>query len=87
MARRKLNLSFGEIHEFLSHIRMICPVIPLTVEVYDQGLRLAEHYGFPIYDALIIAAALSANCTILYSEDIQNNQIIDGQLTIRNPFI
>lgn len=87
VARRKLNLSFAEVHEFLSYIRMICPVIPLTVEVHDQGLQLAENCGFSIYDALIVAAALSANCTILYSEDMQNNQIIDGQLTIRNPFI
>ncbi len=87
VARRKLNMSFTEIREFLSHICMICPVIPVTVKVHDQGLRIAEHYGFSIYDALIVAAALSAGCTILYSEDMQNSQMIDGQLLIRNPFV
>lgn len=86
VARRKLNMSFAEIQEFLSHIRMICSVVPVTVEVHDQGLRVAEHYGFSIYDALIVAAALSAHCTILYSEDMQNSQIIDDRLLIQNPF-
>nr|WP_300088635.1 PIN domain-containing protein [uncultured Nitrosomonas sp.] len=86
VARRKLNMSFAEIQKFLSHIRMICSVVPVTVEVHDQGLRIAEHYGFSIYDALIVAAALSANCTILYSEDMQNSQIIDDRLLIQNPF-
>ncbi len=87
VARRKLDLSFDEIREFLSHIGMICPVIPVTVKVHDQGLRIAEHYGLSIYDALIVAAALSAGCTTLYSEDMQDGQVIDGQLLIRNPFM
>jgi predicted nucleic acid-binding protein len=34
---------------------------------------------------MIVAAALEANCTILYTEDLQNGQKI-GALTIRNPF-
>gem|GEM_PF-5993401 len=42
-------MSFAEIQEFLSHIRMICSVVPVTVEVHDQGLRVAEYYGFSIY--------------------------------------
>ncbi|MBX3630697.1 MAG: PIN domain-containing protein [Nitrosomonas sp.] len=87
VARRKLDLSFDEIREFLSHISMICPVMPVTVKVHDQGLRIAEHYGLSIYDALIVAAALSAGCTTLYSEDMQDGQTIDGQLLIRNPLM
>ncbi|WP_396957861.1 PIN domain-containing protein, partial [Nitrosomonas sp.] len=65
---------------------MICSVVPVTVEVHDQGLRIVEHYGFSIYDALIVAAALSANCTILYSEDMPNSWIIDDRLLIQNLF-
>ena len=66
-------------------------VVPLpstvTVNVHDRGLQIAEHYGFSIYDAMIVATALLADCTILYSEDLQDGQVIDGQLMIRNPFI
>ncbi|MCB1983942.1 MAG: PIN domain-containing protein [Burkholderiales bacterium] len=86
MTRRKLNMSFAEIREFLSYICVLCPVIPVTVKVHEQGLRIAEHYGFSIYDAMIVAAALSAGCTTLYSENMQNNQKIDDLLLIQNPF-
>jgi predicted nucleic acid-binding protein len=35
--------------------------------------------------ALVVAAALEAGCDTLYSEDFHDGQMIDGQLTIRNP--
>jgi predicted nucleic acid-binding protein len=53
-------------------------------------LAIAEKYGYGIYDALIVSAALEAGCTTLYSEDLQDGQVIERkserQLTIRNPF-
>jgi len=86
VARRKLGLSWDEIAEALSAIRALCgPVEPVTVEVHDTALRIAERQGYHVYDASIIATALQAQCRILYSEDMQDGQMIDG-LTIRNPF-
>jgi predicted nucleic acid-binding protein len=58
---------------------------PLTVTVHEAGLRIARQYGYRIYDALIVAAALDAGCTELLSEDMQHGQSIEG-LTLRNPF-
>jgi predicted nucleic acid-binding protein len=43
-------------------------------------------HGYNIYDALVVSAALEAGCTTLYSDGLHDGQIIDGQLTIRNPF-
>ena len=56
-----------------------------TPELYRSGLRIQARYGFSFYDSLIVAAALGAGCTTLYSEDMQDGQRIEG-LTIRNPF-
>lgn len=39
-----------------------------------------------IYDSLIIATALEASCTTLYSEDMQHGQLIENKLLIINPF-
>ena len=39
-----------------------------------------------IFDALMIAAALRARCTVLYSEDMQHGMAIDGRLRIVDPF-
>ena len=47
---------------------------------------LCERYGYSVYDATILASALLARCSTVYSEDLQNGQIIDEQLTIRNPY-
>ena len=49
------------------------------------GCGIRTRYGFSFYDSLIVAAALEAGCTTLYSEDMQDGQRIEG-LTIRNPF-
>lgn len=59
--------------------------INATPELYRSGLRVQARYGFSFYDSLIVAAALAAGCTTLYSEDMQDGQRIEG-LTIRNPF-
>lgn len=56
-----------------------------TAELYIQALEIQQRYGFHFYDALIVAAALSAGCTRLLSEDLQDGQRIEG-LTIVNPF-
>jgi predicted nucleic acid-binding protein len=87
VAHRKLRMSWEEITEALAAIRMLCPApVPLTVETHDSALRIASRYRFHTYDALVVAAALEAECTTMYSEDLQSDQVIDGTLTIRNPF-
>src|SRR5688572_15776514 len=87
VASRKLGMTWDEIGEALAAIRVLCPSpVPLTIETHEAGLRIAAQYRFHIYDAFVAAAALEAECTTLYSEDLQEGQIIDGRLTIRNPF-
>lgn len=86
VARRKLKMSWEEISESLIYIRGLCqPVTPLTVAIHEAALKIAAKYGYNIYDALILAAALDAGCDTVYSEDMQDGQKI-GPMTIRNPF-
>jgi predicted nucleic acid-binding protein len=86
VARRKLGTSWTEVGEAVSIVRAVCGVETLTLETHDRARLLAERYAFHIYDALIVAAALLAGCSVLYSEDLQSGQRIDGKLTIINPF-
>ena len=87
VASRKLGMTWDEIGEALAAIRVLCPSpVPLTIETHEAGLRIAAKYQLHIYDASIAAAALAAECTTLYSEDLQDGQVVDGRLTIRNPF-
>jgi predicted nucleic acid-binding protein len=87
VARRKTKMPWVEIRRALDGIKVLCPdPLPLTLEIHQEALAIAERYGYRIYDALIVASALEARCTILYSEDMQDGQVIDRKLTIRNPF-
>lgn len=87
VARRKMSMSWTEVAEALGAIRVLCPApLPITMEMHEAALRVAEAYGYGIYDALVIAAALEVGCETLYSEELHDGQTIDGQVTIRNPF-
>lgn len=86
VASRKLRMPWPEIREVLAQVRLVCSVEPLTVDTHERGMHVAQRYGLSVYDALIVSAALLAGCTVLYSEDMQDGQVIDGLLTIKNPF-
>jgi len=85
VASRKSKMTWPAIRETLATIRAGCEVIPLTAEIHEGGLAIAEKYGFSFYDCLILAAAVEAKCRTVYSEDMQNGQVVQG-VTIRNPF-
>jgi predicted nucleic acid-binding protein len=71
----------------LESIQVLCPdPLPITLDTHQEALAIAEKYRYKVYDALIVASALEARCTILYSEDMQDGQVFDRRLTIRNPF-
>ena len=86
VASRKLTMPWAEIQTVLRDIRRFCKAVPLTVEAHERGLELAQRYGFSLYDAMVVASALEAGCTTLWSEDFQDGLRVDGVLTIRNPF-
>jgi predicted nucleic acid-binding protein len=87
VSRRKQGRGWDEVHEALGVLKILLdPPQPLTVELHEAAVDIARDRGFSIYDSLIIAAALRAGCSILYSEDLHHGQSIE-QLTIRNPFI
>ncbi len=87
VAMRKLKMPLSEVREILGTIRAVCNVEPITVTTHDRGLAINERYGFSLYDSMLIAAALIADAKVLYSEDLQHGQVIDGQLRIVNPFL
>ena len=86
VARRKMRLSWTETRAFLSMMRRLLPVQPLTIEIHETGVGLAERYGLSIYDAMIAASALHADCDTLWSEDMQDGMTLDDRIHIGNPF-
>jgi predicted nucleic acid-binding protein len=64
-----------------------CEVHPSNAAQHLLASELRERYSFSYWDSLIVAAALDAGCSLLYSEDMQHGQKIDDRLTILNPFV
>jgi predicted nucleic acid-binding protein len=84
--RRKHNMLWPALRAFLLELREGLDVLPVTIDIHEAGLRLAERYGFAVYDAMIVAAALSVECDTLWSEDMQDGLIVEKRLRIVNPF-
>lgn len=84
--RRKIQMSWSDTHVFLDMIRALLTVEPVTQATHETGLRVSERYGLSIYDAMIVAAALLAECDTLISEDMQDGLVIENRLRIVNPF-
>lgn len=61
-------------------------VVRPEVATLREGMRIRQRYGFSWWDSLLVATALETGCTVLYSEDLQDGQLIDGRLRIVNPF-
>ncbi len=87
VARRKLGMSWTEVRDALAAIRTLCrAILPVDLDTHTDALRVAERYGCGVFDALVIAAALRADCGILWSEDMHDGLVVDHRLRIANPF-
>ncbi len=84
--RRKAGMSWAEAGDFLTGIEALCPVEPLSLRTHQVGRALAERYQLAVYDAMVVAAALIAGCTTLWTEDMQAGLLVEGQLRLVNPF-
>ncbi|MDZ7722206.1 MAG: PIN domain-containing protein [candidate division KSB1 bacterium] len=82
----KQPLSISDCQRYLqSVLSPLCQVFT-SVDLYQYALDIMQRWKYSFYDSLIIAAAIQANCGILYSEDMQHGQSV-GSLTILDPFL
>ena len=58
----------------------------LDLLVVKNASRLRQQYSFSFWDSLIIASALEAGVTLLYSEDMQDGILVARTLEIINLF-
>lgn len=86
VARSKMQMEWDEISEAVDFICSLLQVHPLTMDTHLGALALAERHRLHLYDAMIVAAALEAGCTTLYSEDMHDGLPVAGRLRIVNPF-
>jgi predicted nucleic acid-binding protein len=84
---KKFELDWLSIETSLHEVIANYYIIINSPDTFTSACRIADKYKYSFYDSLIIASALKAECKILFTEDMQHNQLIEKKLRIINPFI
>lgn len=85
--RKKFHFNYLQVSELINHYLDIVKVVNFDVHTIQQAWLIGNKYSFSYYDSLIAATAFEYNCKILYSEDMQHNQLINNSIKILNPFL
>lgn len=86
VARRKLGFDWTQIEDAVAAICVLLPdPTPLRLQTHTRALKIANRFGVSFYDALVVATAVESNCAVLYTEDLQDGQRIEGTKVL-NPF-
>ena len=83
---RKFKLNAEAVEAVVLELDNNFPIVDFNLQTQLKAIKIKERYKLQFYDSMILASALENGCNIIYSEDMQNGQIIENQLTIINPF-
>jgi len=84
---RKFHLDSTSVGNILDELERYCKIVPITISSVRLALQIHEKYRFSYFDSLIAASAYEHHCSVVFTEDLQHDQLIDGQLRIINPFL
>ncbi len=84
VATKKLKLPKAFVKEVIERLADCFIVHQNSVQDILHAIEISIKTQFSFWDSLIIAAAISENCIELYSEDLNDGQIVENVL-IRNP--
>jgi predicted nucleic acid-binding protein len=82
----KNKIEHHHIQSSLKSLIRSTTVTPISENTVLQSFDIRNRYGFSYWDSLILSSALESECTVLYSEDMQDEQVINGVLQVINPF-
>ena len=82
----KWRVEWPIVREVLAAVRATCGIGVATLAVHERALDLAQRDGLGIHDATIVATALEADCSVLYSEGLQHGRVFGRRLRVVDPF-
>lgn len=84
---RKRIVSQPDARQIIANLVSEFAVVAIQSSHVSRAVEINGRYGYSYWDSLIIATALQSECGILYSEDMQHDQMIEHRLRIVNPFL
>ena len=85
LRKKNLGIDEGKFDLFLEFAKSL-KIVTVTLDHVLHAVSLRRRYSFSHWDSTVIAAAHSAGCQTLYSEDLQHGFCLD-HLTVVNPFV
>ena len=83
---RKSLCSKEQAKTIVEKFRNTLPITQISVSHILKAIDISIQTQFSFWDSLIVSAAHSSGCVIVYSEDMNHNQLVNG-VKIINPFI
>ncbi|MFA5455960.1 MAG: PIN domain-containing protein [Sulfurimonas sp.] len=83
---KKFKLSSNQVEAAILELDTIVNIADFDLSTQIKALHIKDKYNLQFYDSLIIATALENRCTILYTEDMHHDLLIENRLKIVNPF-
>lgn len=84
---RKFNFPQEQLGQVVQFLKEQFIISSLTSNTLDQALQVCKKYNFSFWDSMMIAAALDNHCSIIYTEDMSHDQLVENRLRIINPFL
>jgi len=86
VTRRLRNISKLQVMNEAAALFADCRIAPMQNSTIDLAITLIRKYDFQLFDSLVVALAIEADCEILYTEDMQHGLLVNKKLQILNPF-
>jgi len=87
VVKRNLQLPKDEIMDVCMLNIELCILHPVNFTTLKYARKLLAQYDFQLFDSIVVASALEADCHILYSEDLHHGLLVENRMKIINPFI
>lgn len=78
-------MTVAEAEQYLATVFRPLIAVQSSPALLAEALRLNATHRLSWYDSLVVAAAIEASCSVLYSEDLQDRRKF-GSLRVENPF-
>lgn len=83
---RKLNQDKMIVKQIVHALWTNTPTVQINPLLIESAIEITRQKNFSLFDSLIIASASAAGCSVLYTEDMNNGQTVNG-VRIVNPFL
>lgn len=85
--QRKFNFSDTDLNNIIQFLNENFIIQNADIFILKQAIAIIGKYKYAFWDSMMLSSAIANECAVIYSEDMQHRQIIEGTLTIINPFI